>query len=87
MSKVSFNVDSIEALKKAKASLEEIVPIMKKGVANSVEVAKESGATKYIASAVAMETTTPELVNKTIPELIECLETLIKHYEHINDEL
>lgn len=50
-----FNLDALEQIKRGIEPLEEVVPIGKKGVSNSVEIANESGSDRAVKSAVSLE--------------------------------
>ena len=51
----NFNVEELGKLDQAVELLEEVIPLGKKGIENSKEIAQESGAEKYIKSAEALE--------------------------------
>lgn len=87
MAAVSYNTEELPKLKRAKEILESIRPTMKKGVENSVEIAKDSGAPKYIASGESMAENVPALVDQTIPETIEAIGNMIKYYERLENAL
>ncbi len=79
----NFNVEELGKLDQAVELLEEVIPLGKKGVENSKAIAMESGSTKYIKSAEALEEGTQSFF-ACVSEFIDVAKELSVTYKRLD---
>ena len=78
-----FNLEAVEQISKAVSELEEVIPVGKKGVENSVEVANESGSDRAIKSAQSLEEGTNQFF-ACFEEFLESLKEVHAYYKKLD---
>ena len=77
-----FKEECTQAIKNAIDSCEELIPNLKKGVANCADICKESGAVELAKTADGVSDGVDNLIS-TMGELIQTLTTLLQYYQKV----
>lgn len=78
-----FNLEALDQIKRGLEPLQEAIVIGKKGVANSVEVANESGSDRAIKSAASLEEGTNQFF-ACLEEYNQSAEEVHNYYSKLN---
>lgn len=77
-----YNEDNLQAIKAAIDGIEELIPTLKKGVDNCVDICRESGSAELNKTADGVSAGVGNQI-ESMKELVEDLNALLKYYEKL----